>query len=92
MEGMSALMADRPRDAAVFTAPQGGPVTDGHFRNRVWYPAVEAAGIRRFSPRIMRRSAASAAHVFSRPASPRSMPTRSRRVAKLGTASIVDLF
>jgi integrase len=59
LEGMSALMAGRPRDAIVFTAPQGGPVTDGHFRNRVWYPAVEAAGIRRFPPRIMRHTAAS---------------------------------
>lgn len=59
LEGMSALMAGRPRDGLVFTAPQGGPVTDGHFRNRVWYPAVAAAGIRRFPPRIMRHTAAS---------------------------------
>jgi integrase len=58
LEGMSVLMAGRPRDALVFTAPQGGPVTDGHFRNRVWYPAVEAVGIR-FAPRIMRHTAAS---------------------------------
>jgi integrase len=59
MEGMSVLMAGRPRDALVFTAPQGGPVTDEHFRDRVWYPAVAAAGIRRFPPRIMRHTAAS---------------------------------
>lgn len=59
MEGMSVLMTGRPRDAIVFTAPEGGPVTDGHFRNRVWYPAVAAAGIRRFPPRIMRHTAAS---------------------------------
>ncbi len=59
MEGMSALMAGRSRDAIVFTAPQGGPVTDGHLRNRVWYPAMKAAGIRRFPPRIMRHTAAS---------------------------------
>lgn len=38
LEGMSALMAGRSRDSLVFTAPEGGPVTDGHFRNRVWYP------------------------------------------------------
>jgi integrase len=57
--GMSALMTARPRDALVFTSPVGGPVTDGHFRNRVWYPAVEAAGIRRFPPRVMRHTAAS---------------------------------
>jgi integrase len=49
----------RPRNALVFTAPEGGPVSDGHFRSRVWYPAVEAAGIRRFPPRIMRHTAAS---------------------------------
>ncbi len=59
MEGMSVLMAGRPRDALVFTAPEGGPVTDEHFRDRIWYPAVEAAGIRRFPPRIMRHTAAS---------------------------------
>jgi len=34
LEGMSALIAGRPRDALVFTAPHGGPVTDEHFRNR----------------------------------------------------------
>jgi len=53
------LMTGRPRDALVFTAPNGGPVTDEHFRNRVWYPAIEAAGVRRFPPRIMRHTAAS---------------------------------
>ncbi len=51
--------AGRPRDSLVFTAPEGGPVTDGHFRNWVWYPAITAAGIRRFPPRIMRHIAAS---------------------------------
>ena len=30
-----------------------------NFRNRVWYPAIEAAGIRRFPRRIMRHTAAS---------------------------------
>ena len=59
LEGVSVLMAGRPRDALVFTAPHGGPVTDEHFRNRVWYPAIAAAGVRRFPPRIMRHTAAS---------------------------------
>jgi integrase len=59
LEGMSVLMAGRARDALVFTAPEGGPVTDSQFRNRVWYPAVAAAGVRRFPPRIMRHTAAS---------------------------------
>ena len=30
-----------------------------NFRNRIWYPAVKTAGIRRFPPRIMRHTAAS---------------------------------
>jgi len=59
LAGMSALMTGRPRDVLVFTSPTGGPVSDGHFRNRAWYPAVAAAGIRRFPPRIMRHTAAS---------------------------------
>jgi integrase len=74
LEDMSVLMTGRHRNALVFTAPAGGPVTDEHFRNRVWYPAVEAARtcgggpedcddpahrIRRFAPRVMRHTAAS---------------------------------
>lgn len=59
LEGMSALMTGRARDSLVFTAPGGGPVQDSNFRDRVWYPAVTAAGIRRFPPRIMRHTAAS---------------------------------
>jgi integrase len=59
LQDMSVLMAGRPRDALVFTAPKGGPVTDSHFRNRVWYPAVAAAGVRRFPPRVIRHTAAS---------------------------------
>jgi len=42
-------LAERETDALA-----AGRVHDGHFRSRVWYPAVEAAGIRRFPPRIMR--------------------------------------
>lgn len=59
LEGMSGLMRERPRDSIVFTAPGGGTINDSDFRMRVWYPAVEKAGIRRFSPRIMRHTAAS---------------------------------
>jgi integrase len=59
LEGMSVLMAGRERDALVFTRLRGGPVDDVIFRNRVWYPAVAAAGVRRFAPRIMRHTAAS---------------------------------
>lgn len=59
LEGMSALMAGRPRDALVFTATEGGPVDDGNFRDRVCYPAVDVAGIGGLPPRIMRHTAAS---------------------------------
>lgn len=59
MKGMSAAMTGRPRESLVFTAPEGGPVTDQHFRSRIWYPAIKAAGVRRFPPRIMRHTAAS---------------------------------
>jgi integrase len=43
LEGMSVFMEGRGRDGLVFTAPKGGPVSDVAFRNRVWFPAVEAA-------------------------------------------------
>lgn len=43
LENMSRLMVGRARTELVFTAPDGGPIDDGHFRNRIWYPAVEAA-------------------------------------------------
>ncbi len=59
LEAMSVLMSGRPRDALVFTAPGGGPIDDGHFRTRVWYPVITAAGVRRFPQRIMRHTAAS---------------------------------
>lgn len=59
VEGMSALMAGRPRDALVFTAPEGGPVDEGNFRDRIWYPAIEKSGVRRFPPKVMRHTAAS---------------------------------
>jgi integrase len=59
LEGMSVLMAGRERDALVFTAPEGGPISDRNFANRIWFPAIAAAGVRRFPPRIMRHTAAS---------------------------------
>lgn len=59
MPRLSALMEGRPLSAAVFTAPKGGLVDDSDFRLRVWYPAIEAAGIRRLPPRAMRHTAAS---------------------------------
>lgn len=51
--------AGRPCPSLLFPAPGGGPIDDGNFRDRVWYPAIEAAGIRRLPPRVMRHTAAS---------------------------------
>lgn len=53
------LMRGRDRDAPVFAAARGGLVGDSDFRNRVWVPAVRAAGIRPVPPRVMRHTAAS---------------------------------
>lgn len=59
MARLSALMEGRPITSAVFTAPKGGNVDDSDFRLRVWYPAIERAGVRRLPPRAMRHTAAS---------------------------------
>lgn len=48
-----------PCRALVFPSAGGGPIDDSRFRSRVWYPAVDAAGIRKFPPKIMRHTAAS---------------------------------
>lgn len=48
-----------PCPALMFPAPGGGPIDDGNFRDRIWYPAVKEAGIRRLPPKIMRHTAAS---------------------------------
>jgi site-specific recombinase XerD len=36
----------------------GLPIEDGHFRDRVWYPAVEKAGLPRYPPRVWRHTGA----------------------------------
>jgi integrase len=59
MTDMSGLMAGRARNSLMFTAPSGGPVDDGNFRDRIWYPAIEKSGVRRFPPKVMRHTAAS---------------------------------
>lgn len=59
LTGLSSRMTGRPRDSIVFATSTGGPIGDVNFRNRVWLPAVAAAGVRRFPPRIMRHTAAS---------------------------------
>lgn len=32
-----------PCPGLLFTAPEGGPIDDGNFRDRIWYPAVASA-------------------------------------------------
>ncbi len=48
-----------PCPGLVFSAPEGGPIDDGNFRDRVWYPAIAAAEVRKFPFSIVRHTAAS---------------------------------
>lgn len=59
LKRMSKLMEGRPRESLVFTAPRGGALDVDNLRERLWYPAVEKAGVRRYPPRAMRHTAAS---------------------------------
>jgi integrase len=43
----------------VFLAPEGGRVNESNFRNRVWRPALAAAGVGYESPYVLRHTAAS---------------------------------
>jgi integrase len=58
-DDLSALLQGRGRDALIYTRPQGGPVDDPFFRQRVWVPALKLAGVRPLPPRVMRHTAAS---------------------------------
>jgi hypothetical protein len=40
-----AAYVDDDADALVFTAPEGGALRHANFRNRVWLPALTAAGL-----------------------------------------------
>ena len=46
-------------DELVFVAPEGGPLHAGNFRNRIWGPAVERAGLDGLTFHGLRHSAAS---------------------------------
>jgi integrase len=59
MDGMSACMTGRARDALLFTAPEGGPINDANLRTRIWYPGIAKAGVRPLPPKYMRHTAAS---------------------------------
>lgn len=58
-EPLSAHVKGLAGDALVFTASGGGPLQDSNFRNRVFYPAITRAGVRRGTPHDMRHTAAS---------------------------------
>jgi integrase len=54
MDGISACMTGRARDALVFTAPEGGAINDANLRTRIWYPGIAKAGIRPLPPYLYR--------------------------------------
>ena len=64
---MPAFLADRlavrlgdiSEDGLVFTAPRGGPLRSSPFRQQVWKPAVEAAGLEQLRIHDLRATAAS---------------------------------
>lgn len=58
-EALSRLMHGRDRDGLVFTAPAGGFLVESNFRNRVWRPALQRAGVKYAPPHTMRHTAAS---------------------------------
>jgi integrase len=58
-DGMAACMTGRPGGSLVFTAPEGGPMSDANFRTRIWYPGIARAGVRPLPPKCMRHTAAS---------------------------------
>jgi len=59
MDGLAPFVVGRQADGLVFTAPEGGPMSDVNFRNRVWFPAIVRAGVGRETPHVMRHTAAS---------------------------------
>ncbi len=64
---MPAFLADRlavrlgdiSEDGLVFTAPRGGPLRSSPFRQQVWKPAVDAAGLEQLRIHDLRATAAS---------------------------------
>lgn len=47
-------------EALVFPSPQGHPLRYSNFKRRVWWPALEAAGVPRVGVHVLRHSAAAA--------------------------------
>lgn len=53
------VIADKPDGAPVFQAERGGRLNEANFRNRVWRPALDAAGVDYIDPYSMRHTCAS---------------------------------
>jgi len=58
-EALAAHMMGVGPDDLVFPAPEGGPWNDRNFAQRLFGPAIRAAGVRRGTPYDMRHTAAS---------------------------------
>ena len=56
---MADLMEGRPKDALVFTSPDGSPLNGGNWIRRVWKQALLAAKVPYRTPHVMRHTAAS---------------------------------
>jgi integrase len=65
-------VADDP-DALVFTSPDGGPLRLPNFRRRVWFPALERAGLGRLRIHDLRHTAA--ALLIAQGAHPKAVQT-----------------
>lgn len=58
---LDALMDGKAPESLLFTGPEGGPLRNSNFRQRVFDPAARAAGIRTLKPHDLRHTAASLA-------------------------------
>jgi integrase len=58
LAGMSRLMVGRDREELVFVGERGG-LSLTRFYQDAWYPAIEASGVARHTPHVMRHTAAS---------------------------------
>lgn len=59
LDALAPLVVGRDTDATVFPAGRGRPMSDVNFRNRIFDPAVQRAGVPRGTPHDMRHTAAS---------------------------------
>lgn len=58
---LMALVLSTPKGSPIFTSPEGGYLRHGNFRKRVFLPAVEKAGLKKFTFHELRDTAISQA-------------------------------